>query len=300
MSQKEIGATRWTAADIPDLTGQTWLITGATSGLGLATAREAAAKGAHVVLAVRDTSRGATVARELGNAEVLELDLASLDSVRKAAAQVGDVDVLTNNAGASPQKRLETVDGFEMHLGVNFLGPFLFTNLALPRVRKRVVILGSIAHKRAQIDFDDPNFRTHTWTKSASYGQSKLADMLWGAELSRRLQTEGRGIDVQLAHPGWAATNMGNPVENPVFKRLLNPIVPLIAQPADRAALPTLYAATQRLEPGSYIGPDGPGEVRGYPRAVGRSKAAADPELARRLWEFAEAATASRAPSQDA
>lgn len=286
--------TRWSAKDIPDLTGQTWLITGATNGLGLATARAAAAKGARLILAVRDVSRGEQVARELGTAEVLELDLASLDSVRAAAAKVGAVDVLINNAGTSARKRAETVDGFEMNLGVNFLGPFLFTELVLPQVKRRVVILGSMMHKMAKFSFDDPDFRTRTWTKSAAYGQSKLADMLWGAELSRRLQKEGRGVDVQLAHPGWAATNLGNPAGNSVLGRLIDPLIPLIAQPADRAALPTLYAATQPLEPGGYIGPDGPGELRGHPKPVGRSEAAADPDLARRLWEFAEAATSPR------
>ncbi|MEO3784024.1 SDR family NAD(P)-dependent oxidoreductase [Actinocorallia sp. B10E7] len=251
--------------------------------------REAAAKGAPVILAVRDVARGTQIAREFGDAEVLELGLAELGGVRAAAARAGDVDVLVNNAGTSPPRRIETIDGFEMHLAVNFLGPFLFTGLVLPRVRKRVVILGSMIHKRAKIHFDDPDFRTRKWTRSAAYGQSKLADMLWGAKLSRRLEKKGRGVDVQLAHPGWADTNLGSPVENPVFKRLLSPFVSRVAQPADRAALPALYAATQDLQPGGYVGPDGLGEIRGHPKPVGRSKASEDPELARRLWEHAEA-----------
>lgn len=213
-----MSGTKWSASDLPDLTGQTWLITGATSGLGLITAREAAAKGAHLVLAVRDTVRGARVASAIGGADVVELQLDSLSSVRRAASKIDAIDVLINNAGGSPEQRLETADGFEWNLGVNLLGPFLFTKLVLPQVRERVVILGSIAHRGQKIDFDDPHFRTRKWKKSTAYGQSKLADLLWGAELSRRLQRAGRGVDAQLAHPGWAATNMGNPAGNPLAR----------------------------------------------------------------------------------
>jgi len=280
-------ASRWTLDDLPDLTGQTWLITGATNGLGLEAGRAATGRGARVILAVRDRVRGEQVAGELGNAEVLELDLADLASVRRAAANVSEIDVLVNNAGASPNQRTETVDGFESHLGVNVLGPFLFTNLILDRVRRRVVILASMTHRSGKFDFDDPHFRARAWTKAAAYSQSKLADLLWGAELSRRVGADGRDIDVQIAHPGWAATNMGNPVENEILGAILNPFVPLLAQPANRAALPTLYAATQDLPPGSYVGPDGFGELRGYPKLVSRSKTAADPQLAARFWDFA-------------
>jgi len=289
MSEKN----KWDATNIPDLSGQTWLVTGATNGLGLETARRAAASGARLVLAVRDTARGAEIARELSGAEVVALDLASLDSVRRAAAQIDDVDVLINNAGGSPTQRLETADGFEMNLGVNFLGPFLFTNLVLPKVRRRVVVLGSTAHKGQSFDFGDPHFRTRAWSKSTAYAQSKLADMVWGLELARRLREADRGVDAHLAHPGWAATNMANPGGSRWTKVLLAPVVSLMAQPAERAALPTLFAATQPLEPGSYIGPDGPGEMRGYPKVVQPSRTAADPEVGKRMWEFAVEETGS-------
>lgn len=147
------------------------------------------------------------------------------------------------------------------------------------------------------IDFDDPHFKQRKWSKSAAYNQSKLGDLLWAAELSRRVQAADRSLDVQLAHPGWAATNMGNPVSDRALAALVNPLVPLLAQPADLAALPTLYAATQPLPPGSYVGPGGLGEMRGWPTLVGRSQAAADPSLAARFWELAAAETDHADPS---
>ncbi|MBC7296401.1 MAG: SDR family NAD(P)-dependent oxidoreductase, partial [Dietzia sp.] len=183
-----------TSIEIPDLTGQTWLITGATSGVGLETARSASDRGARVVLAVRDTRRGREVADSLpGPSRVVELDLASLESVRRAADELrgGEpepIDVLVNNAGAITPRRRETADGFEMLLGVNVLGPFLFTNLVLPGVRRRVVIVGSNAHKAATFDLDDPHFRRRRWTPAAAYAQSKLGDMLWGLALDQRLR----------------------------------------------------------------------------------------------------------------
>lgn len=144
MSNRTAGAAtaqlkRWTRDNLPDLTGQTWLVTGATSGIGLQTVQMAADKGSEVVLAVRDTRRGEALAHQLGNARVLELDLGNLASVRQAAVrtiELGGVDVLVNNAGASPDTRVDTVDGFEPNLGVNVLGPFLFTNLVLDHIRR--------------------------------------------------------------------------------------------------------------------------------------------------------------------
>lgn len=199
----------------------------------------------------------------------------------------------------SPPARSEcgVVDGFEPNLGVNVLGPFLFTNLVLDHIRRRVVILGSLAHRMGAIDFDDPHFNQRKWSKSAAYNQSKLGDLLWAAELSRRVQADRRVLDVQIAHPGWAATPLGNPVGNRALAALLNPVVPLLAQPAGRAAIPILYAATQPLPPGSYVGPGGLGEMRGWPTLVGRSQTAADPDLAARFWELAASETDHADPS---
>ncbi|MGI9586737.1 MAG: SDR family NAD(P)-dependent oxidoreductase, partial [Dietzia maris] len=166
-----------------------------------------------MILAVRDTERGRQVAAQLpGETRVVDVDLASLESVRRAAGELtgvggGDaegragglagekadgeveqIDVLVNNAGAITPRRCETADGLEMLLGVNVLGPFLLTNLLLPLVRRRVVIVASNAHKRGSFDVDDPHCRRRRWTPAAAYSQSKLGDMLWGLALDQRLR----------------------------------------------------------------------------------------------------------------
>lgn len=286
--------------DIPDLSGQTWLITGATNGVGLETARAASRNGARVILAVRDTDRGRQVADELpGEARVVEMDLASLASVRRAADDLLTgpdewIDVLVNNAGGITPRRRETEDGFEMVLGVNALGPFLFTNLVLPLVRRRVVVVGSNAHKSGAIDCDDPHFRRRRWSPAAAYAQSKLADLLWGLALDRRLR-DGRatagapGVDVQVTHPGWAATNISNATGNAVLDRVITGVCSVFAQPASQAALTTMFAATRPLPPCSYVGPDAMGHLRGMPTLIGRSEQASDPALAERYWDLAEA-----------
>ncbi|MEH6821717.1 MAG: SDR family NAD(P)-dependent oxidoreductase [Dietzia psychralcaliphila] len=289
--------------EIPDLTGQTWLITGATSGVGLETARAASDRGARVILAVRDTDRGREVADALpGPSRVVELDLASLQSATRAADELREgepepIDVLVNNAGAITPRRRETVDGFEMLLGVNVLGPFHFTNLVLPGVRRRVVIVGSNAHKAASFDVDDPHFTRRRWTPAAAYAQSKLGDMLWGLALDQRLR-DGRaeaavaGVDVQLTHPGWAATGISNASGNAAVDTMITGICSVFAQPASQAALTTMFAATRPLPPCSYTGPDGLRNLRGMPTLIGRSAEASDPAIAERLWRFAHAETA--------
>lgn len=290
--------------DLPDLTGQTWLITGATSGVGLETARAASRAGARVILAVRDTERGRQVAAQLpGETRVVEVDLASLESVRRAAGELlgGEpepVDILVNNAGAITPRRCETGEGFEMLLGVNVLGPFLLTNLLLPLVRRRVVIVASNAHKSGSFDVEDPHFRRRRWAPAPAYAQSKLGDMLWGLALDQRLR-DGRaeaaaaGVDVQLTHPGWAATGISNATGSAAIDRVVTGVCSLFAQPAAQAALTTMFAATRPLPPCSYTGPDAMQHLRGMPALIGRSTEASDPAIAERFWEFAAAETAT-------
>lgn len=285
--------------EIPDLTGETWLITGATSGVGLETARSASRHGARVILAVRDTARGHQVADSLpGPARVVELDLGSLQSVRRSADHLladppERIDVLVNNAGTITPRRRETADGFEMLLGVNVLGPFLFTNLLLARVRRRIVVVGSNAHKAATFDVSDPHFRHRRWSPGRAYAQSKLGDMLWGLALDRRLR-DGRavagapGVDVQLTHPGWAATNISNATGIAPLDRVITGVCSVFAQPAAQAALTTMYAATRPLPPCSYTGPDAMRHLRGMPTLIGRSAEASDPAVAEWFREFAE------------
>jgi NAD(P)-dependent dehydrogenase (short-subunit alcohol dehydrogenase family) len=280
--------TGWTASDMPSQAGRTWLVTGATHGIGLAAAQAASAAGATLVLAVRDVARGKAVADALpGDASVVQLDLASLASIRRAAEVTPAVDVLVNNAGRVATRRMMTEDGFECLLGTNALGPFAYTNLVADRVRDRVVIVGSGAHKSGVLDFDDPYFERRKWSVGAAYAQSKLADMVWGLGLSRRLV----GPDVQLCHPGWAGTNISSATGNARLDRIVTAANGWLAQSPAQGAEPTLFAATQDLPSCSYVGPEGWRELRGHPCLVGRTAAASDTKLADRYWAFAVGAT---------
>jgi NAD(P)-dependent dehydrogenase (short-subunit alcohol dehydrogenase family) len=289
---------KWTAADLPDLAGRTFVVTGANSGLGLVTARELGRKGARVVLAVRDTAKGEQAARTIdGPAEVRRLDLADLASVHAfAEAWDGDLDVLINNAGlmAIPQQR--TRDGFEMQIGTNHLGHFALTNLLLPHVTDRVVTLSSGAHRIGGLDVDDLNWERRSYQRWRAYGQSKLSNLLFTLELQRRLVKAGSDVRAVAAHPGYAATNLPSRTQNLIQNAVMKVGNLVIAQSDEMGALPALYAATEDIPGGSYVGPDGIGEQRGHPTLVGRSGAASDAESARRLWERSEELTGVRFP----
>jgi NAD(P)-dependent dehydrogenase (short-subunit alcohol dehydrogenase family) len=194
--------------DVGDLTGQTVIVTGATGGVGLATARAFAAAGAHVVLAVRNVAKGRTVAAGVpGNTEVRQLDLASLGSVRAfAQAWTRPISLLVNNAGAAPPPaRTLTEDGFELQFGTNHLGHFALTNLLLGHVTGRVVTLASLAERRGRLDLDDLTWAKRPYRRSLAYNTSKLANLLFTAELQRRLDAAGVKVRAEAAHPGFVA-----------------------------------------------------------------------------------------------
>jgi NAD(P)-dependent dehydrogenase (short-subunit alcohol dehydrogenase family) len=283
---------------MPRQDGRTFVVTGANSGIGLWAARDLARAGAHVVLAVRDAARGEQAAATIdGETEVRQLDLADLDSVRAFAEQWdGELDVLVNNAGvmATPQSR--TKDGFELQIGTNHLGHFALTNLLLPHVTDRVVTVSSGAHRGGSIRFDDLNWERRRYQRWLAYGQSKLANLLFTLELQRRLAESGSDVRAVAAHPGWAATNLQSHTGSAIQNGLMAIGNRLWAQSDEMGALPTLYAATQDIPGGSYVGPDGLAEQRGHPRLVGRSKAASDGESARRLWELSEELTGTAFP----
>lgn len=286
---------KWTVDDLPDLTGKTVMVTGGTSGIGKEAARELARRGAHVVLPSITPAEGAAAAEEIGGStEVHPLDLSDLHAVREFATSYTDpVDILLDNAGLMSKTRRETTDGFELHLGVNVLAPFLLTELLLPRIRERVVITASMAHAKGRIDFDDPHFRRRPYSMAAAYAQSKLACMLWGLDLQTRLTAAGSAVDVQLAHPGFAATSILDPTPFPPVNAVLNLLGRRIVPTATDGARPLLYAATEELPPTSYIGPTGFRQIAGAPGPGERSGPAGDADLARRFREFAVRETGS-------
>jgi NAD(P)-dependent dehydrogenase (short-subunit alcohol dehydrogenase family) len=277
----------WDVADLPDQRGRIVVVTGATSGLGRATAAALAQAGAHVVLAVRDTERGERAAAGMsGSTEVRRLDLADLASVRAfASAWAGSLDVLVNNAGVMAVPRGRTADGFETQLGTNHLGHYALTNLLLRHITDRVVTVSSAAHRHGRIDLDDLNWEHRRYRRWAAYGQSKLANLLFTLELDRRLVEAGSPVRALAAHPGYAATNLQLRTGSILQTSLMAVTNRLFAQSDAMGALPTLYAATQDLPGGSYVGPDGTGERRGHPTLVGRTAAASDAEMAKRLWD---------------
>jgi NAD(P)-dependent dehydrogenase (short-subunit alcohol dehydrogenase family) len=286
-------STRWTAADLPDLHGRTAVVTGASSGLGAITARELARAGARVVLAVRDVARGERVAAAIaGDTDVRPLDLTDLASVRAFAdAWAGDIDLLINNAGIMAVPEARTADGFEAQIGTNHLGHFALTNLLLPHVTDRVVTVASGAHRLGKISLDDLNWETRKYDAWRAYGQSKLANLLFTAELQRRLAEAGCDVRAVAAHPGYSATHLQGNTGSRLQTALMAVTNRVFAQSDAQGALPTLYAATQDLPGAAYVGPDGIGEMRGHPKLVGRSKAAQDDATARRLWELSERLT---------
>ena len=306
-------ASGWTASDIPSLDGVVAVVTGANSGLGLITARELARAGASVVIACRSLSKGETAAGVIRGAVpeadvvVRELDLADLSSVRAfaegLAAERDRVDLLINNAGVMAPPRRETVDGFESQFGTNFLGHFALTGRLLglllagpgagpgPGADARVVTLTSQAHRMGWIKWGDLQRERH-YNNWLAYGQSKLADLIFSIELSRRCVAAGVGLRSLAAHPGYSATNLQT--SGPRFWEagLMRVTNLLVAQSAEMGALPTLYAATvPDLPGGSLVGPDGPGEMRGHPRVTGAASRAYDEQAGRRLWEVGEELT---------
>lgn len=285
--------TAWTPADIGDQSGRTFVVTGANSGIGLEASRALVRAGAHVVLAVRDTEKGAQAAAEIGEGargttEVRRLDLADLASVRTFAADLDrPVDVLINNAGlmAVPERR--TADGFEMQVGTNFLGHFVLTGLLLDVLTDRVVTLSSVAHRLGRIDLSDLNWRRRRYQRWLAYGQSKLADLMFAYELEHRFVAAGSPLRSMAAHPGYSATNLQSRTES-VQDAIMGVINKTVAQGPAMGAQPTLYAATvPDLPGGTYVGPSGFQEISGPPVPVGSTVASHDRETQAALWDLA-------------
>ena len=293
----------WTTADIPDQHGRVAVVTGANSGLGLVTARELARAGARVVLACRSAEKGETAAARIGSAapgadvQPAVLDLTDLESVRAFAATAPDrLDLLVNNAGVMATPRRVTADGFESQFGTNHLGHFALTGLVLGKLlaapAPRVVTVSSTLHRTGTIDFDDLQGE-RKYSRWGAYGQSKLANLMFCFELQRRAVAADTALLSLAAHPGYAATNLHSDATDRFYERWYMAIGnKLLAQSADMGALPTLYSATvPDLPGGTYVGPGGRSEQRGYPQVVGAAGKAYDEQAWARLWEVSETLT---------
>jgi len=297
----------WELSDLPDQAGRTVLVTGPTiGGLGHHTALELARRGARVVLAGRNPTKvSATVEairREVPSAELetLRVDLADLDSVRSAAgaaARIGAVDVLVNNAGVMGTAYERTKDGLELQMATNHFGPFLFTGLLLPQLvasgDARVVTVSSIMHKMARrAPLDEPHTQSGRYWTWQVYSQSKLANLLFTSELERRVRAAELPVTAVAAHPGFSGTHLA---ANGQYGRaaggaasILDATIKAVSQSAAAGAWPLLMAATADLPGDTYCGPSGFRELSGKPKAAGRTRLARDTVAARRLWELSE------------
>ncbi len=297
---------KWTDKDIPDQSGRLAVITGSNTGLGYDTARLLAANGAKVVMAVRDTAKGEAAASRIrgltpgAEVTVHKLDLGSLAAVKDAAAEMAAayprIDLLIDNAGVMYPPKSTTADGFELQFGTNHLGHFALTGILLPNLLtvdgSRVVVVASVAHNiRAKIAFDDLQWEKRRYDRVASYGQSKLANLMFTYALQRRLAaTDAKTIAV-AAHPGFAATELMRHIPGANLPGM-DWILGRVLNSAEMGAWTTLRAATDpAVRGGQYYGPDGFLELRGHPVLVGSSRQSKDLAIQERLWKVSEELT---------
>ena len=294
---------KWTTDHIPSLAGQTAIVTGANSGIGLETARELARKGASVVLACRDVAKAEKACETIrrpeasgeqfsGTAESMQLDLSDLASVRAFAQHFLDshpsLDILVNNAGVMVPPHTATRDGFELQMGVNHLGHFALTGMLFERLMEsdspRLVVVSSTAHNLGDINLADLNWNARGYHPWKAYGDSKIANLYFMNELHRRYGNGQTRLKAAAAHPGWTATNLqrASCIKN----------LSLFAMRPQQGALPSLYAATSPdIRGGEFIGPDGCLQLTGYPKVVAPNQRSQRRDTAVQLWEASERLT---------
>jgi NAD(P)-dependent dehydrogenase (short-subunit alcohol dehydrogenase family) len=294
------GFSNWTAKQLPDLTGKTYVITGGNSGIGFEAAKHLGNAGGDIVLACRSVAKAEDAAKTLrtqvrGQVDVVQLDLSDLFSVRKAAEEIrakfSKIDALINNAGIMQTPELQTADGFEMQFGTNHLGHFLLSGLLIDAVEAaagRVVTLSSIAHLSGEIRFDDLMGRKR-YSPMDAYTQSKGANLLFALELDRRLLASGRKAISIGCHPGYTNTNLQSTGPTGIFNFIYKFTNPLLAQSPPDGALPTVLAAAgTEAKRGGYYGPTKIGGLRG---PVGDAKVAPyilSIDTAKKLWDESE------------
>ena len=305
---------KWTISDIPSQTGRLAIVTG-TGGLGYETALALSQRGAEVVIAGRNAAKGRAAIEKIKGISPRArvrfglLDLADLASVAEFGSRTRKenraIDILVNNAAvmATP-KRGVTADGFELQFGTNFLGHFALTMQLLPMLRQsrspRVVQVSSGAHRIGAIHLDDLQSEK-SYSPWGAYAQSKLAMLMFALELQRRSDREGWGLMSNAAHPGYSRTDLiaNGPGVDSFMARVSGLIRPFMSQTAAAGALPTLFAATSPdAVGGGYYGPDGLGEMKGWPSKAVIGTKALDRKVASQLWDISETLTGALVHAQ--
>jgi NAD(P)-dependent dehydrogenase (short-subunit alcohol dehydrogenase family) len=296
---------KWNASEMPDLTGKRFLITGATSGIGLSAATELARRNAHVVITARSADKARDAIKKIGPGLVdyILLDLTDLESVKRAAARVDRAfDVVVLNAGVMATPFTKTVDGFELQMGTNHLGHFAFAGLIKNQIKDRLVVVSSFAHKLGIFGDNSMDAIRNIclgigkYQKWQVYGASKLANLLFVSEIERlRIQNNWSFIPIAV-HPGYADTNLqavasqmrGAKIEEQITMKINK----VFAQPSSQGALPTLAACVYPdLIGASFIGPNGFLEMRGTPKLTRAKALAYDQTLAKNLWQVSQELT---------
>ncbi|MGA9277378.1 oxidoreductase [Ilumatobacter sp.] len=287
----------FTDSDVPELSGRTFMVTGANTGIGFETAKSLAGRGARVLFGCRSEDRAndamERIRLDVAGADLrfIPLDQGDLSSVTAAAALVDEeerLDVLVNNAGIMMPPRELTTDGFESQFGVNHLGTFALTAQLLSKLGEtegsRVVVTSSLAHRGGNIHFDDID-ASQKYGAQDRYQQSKLANLLFMYELDRRLRAEESSTIAVACHPGIADTELARHL--PKIVMLAAPLLKVFFNSPAEGAWPTLMAATSDdIEGGDYIGPSKRGETAGPAHKVPSTGRARDPQLAQLLWDL--------------
>ncbi len=305
-----MAATKWTAAQIPNLSDKVVVVTGANSGIGYYAAKEFARNGAQTILACRNPQKAQKAAQKIRGkiphaaVQTLQLNLASLKSIHafsdQICSQYDRLDILLNNAGIMMVPYGVTEDGFESQFGTNHLGHFALTGLLLEVLTQtpgaRVVTVSSLGHRSGQLDFENLMLqKEQTYSPAQAYSNAKLANLIFAYELQRRLEARNLNASSMAAHPGFAATNLVNHLVPSIVVRILAPVFWWMVQSSAMGALPSLRAAVDpNVSGGQYFGPGNPGEHRGYPIVVDSNSASHDRHIARQLWAISEELTGIR------
>jgi len=291
---------QWNANNIEDLNGKVAIVTGSSSGIGLETACVLAGKNATTIVAVRNEQKGAKAIEEIkekfpsADVNLMILDLADLQSVRQFSdafcAQYDRLDLLINNAGVMIPPYSKTADGFELQMGTNHLGHFALTahlmKLLLKTENSRIANVSSIAHKQGTINLDDLAWEERSYKAMKAYADSKIANLYFTYELTRKLEGNPDAPMVTAAHPGWTGTDLQR------HSGLFSFLNRFFAQDISMGALPTLYAAVgPTVESGDYYGPEGLLEFKGYPKKVPSNRLSRNGEIAANLWRISEKLT---------